>query len=256
MKISPRGITLLSITSIIALTTAPTIAQTNGAQTNSGISFESSSTLNQTTLIQNWVNHEETYDDTSVTYSSAHCREGEESGHIPADVHGPTVLISSQSVTPYKSGHPKTKAFFRSATTPPAEGLRVIIQNQSIGGGTTPYSDREYDKSSKSEKFYVAPEDEHKGKYLAVQKGKNQMRYEIRRGQQVIESGEFIANITIEDRHITRRRTQSANRVEIPCIKKHRHDDHKHKHKKHKHAHHYDRPVTHEIRNPIFEILP
>jgi hypothetical protein len=200
---------------------APAIATTGAA----GIEFESSPNLNQTTLVQEWVNHERTYRDSSVKYESASCAADERRGHIPADIYGETVLVSERDVTPYRSGQPRTKAFFRSPTTAPAAGLRVVIRNLSIAGSKTPYADREYEESNKSEKFFVSPETEHKSKYLAVQTGENRMSYEIRRGQQVIEAGEFVTNIQISDRYVTRTITHEPNKITIPCIKKD-HDEH------------------------------
>lgn len=189
-----------------------------------------------------------TYRNMGVQYKSETCGTDEQKGYIPSDVHGPTVLVSNEAVTPYRSGRARTKAFFRSSTTPPAKGLRVVIQNQSIGGGELPYADREYEENNKSEKFYVSPETAHKSKYLAIQNGENRMSYQIRRGKQVLESGEFVATITINDRYITQTVTEPATTVEIPCIQKSHHEHHDKKHEKHQ-EYHYGRPRHHEVRN-------
>jgi hypothetical protein len=240
---------LLSLTNavLVAIFAPSTIASPIASSASGNIDFEDSPSANQVTLFQDWVNHEKVYDDTSVTYTSASCSAGEKEGHIPSDRHGPTVLISSKDVTPYRSDQPRGKAFFRSTTMPPADGLRAVIRNTSITGGKTPYSNREYDNGSQSEKFFVSPSTVHQSKYLAIQPGENRMTYEIRRGKTVVESGAFLINVTINDRYITRSTTRPATNITIPCIKDHNYKK-KHHHDKHDRHHKHKRDRDHHIR--------
>jgi hypothetical protein len=185
-----------------------------------GIRFDSSSALNETVLVQNWVNHETVYQDTGVEYREASCPSGRKHHpHNPTSIYGAPVLISSQDVTPYRSGKPRVKSFFVSSKTPPAPGLRVLLQNQTIGGETMPYADREYETNQQSEKFFVAPASAHERKYLAIAPGQNRLTYQIKRGDAVVESGEFTVAITIHDRYITHTTTRSREVIEIPCPK-------------------------------------
>jgi hypothetical protein len=133
--------------------------------------------------------------------------------------------VSSGSVTPYSQGIGRRKAFFVSNTTSPAPGLRVVIRNQTIGGNTAPYADREYDENRLSEKFFVLPGQEHRSKYLAIAKGANRMTYEIKRGAQVVESGEFVLNVEIQDSNISVTKTLPRQVVNIPCPED-KHDKH------------------------------
>jgi hypothetical protein len=142
---------------------------------------------------------------------------------IPASVYGPTVLQSSVDVTPYRQGRPKVTAYFISSKTPPAPGLRVMIQNQTVGSETLPYTDREYDQGSRSQSFTVSPGDAHKSKYLALLAGDNRMTYQIKRGDRVIDSGEFMVKLDIDNRNTTATKTLPRQVIEIPCpsMKKH-----------------------------------
>jgi hypothetical protein len=209
-----------------------------------GIVFDESSLLNSTTLVQPWVNHETVYQETGVTYERASC-----SGHrahygTPSSVIGPTVLVSSGNVTPYPQNMERLKARFVSNKTLPAPGLRVVVRNLSIGGNTIPYTDREYTDNRFSEKFYIFPYNEHRMKYLAVTKGDNRMSYEIKRGNQVLESGEFIVKIAVDDRYSSVTKTIPREVVHIPCPQdyddKHHddhHDDHHHRKGKRRRKH-------------------
>jgi hypothetical protein len=237
-----------TIAQFIGLATLPFIAFSHTGQaiaaellTNNpnqvGIVFDESSGLNSTTLVQPWVNHETLYKETGVTYQYESC-----SGHRhhygrPQSVYGPTVLVSSGNVMPYPQNMERLKARFVSNKTLPAPGLRVIVRNLSIGGNTIPYTDREYEDNRFSEKFYIFPYNEHRMKYLAVTKGDNRMSYEIKRGNQVLESGEFIVKIAVEDRYNAVTKTIPREIIHIPCPedydKHHDHDDdHHHKGKR------------------------
>jgi hypothetical protein len=190
-----------------------------------GLRFEQSAAVNQTRLTQTWVNHEITYQETGVEYKRKSCPKSRDDDDdddayrygVPASVYGPTVLQSSVDVTPYRQGRPKVTAYFLSSKTPPAPGLRVVIQNQTVGSATLPYTDREYDQGNRSQSFVVSPGDTHKSKYLSLLAGDNRMTYQIKRGDRVIDSGEFMVKLDIDDRHTTATKTLSRQVIEIPC---------------------------------------
>lgn len=98
------------------------------------------------------------------------------------------------------------KARFLSRSTPPAAGLRVVIRNltRGIGGDREPYTDREYSKGRLSEGFFVVPATRHSGKYFAVLEGQNDLEYQIRQGDRVVESGSFTIEIDRETRTLER----------------------------------------------------
>ncbi len=191
-----------------------------------GISFAASPDLNQLTLSERWVTHETIYQETGVTYHAAYCPDRKHHHHrTPTSVVGPTVLVSSGAVTPYSQGIAKVKAFFVSNRTLPGPGLRVVIRNQTIGGNTAPYTDREYDEHRLSEKFFVRPGSAHRPKYLAIAKGENRFAYQIRRGEQVVEAGEFVVNVAINEQNISVTKTLPREVITIPCPEKeHKYD--------------------------------
>ncbi|WNZ46190.1 hypothetical protein Q2T42_00215 [Leptolyngbya boryana CZ1] len=96
---------------------------------------------------------------------------------------------------------------FYSKTTRPAPELRAVIRNVTFGfpGETKPFTDREYFNGDVSEDFDIRFGDEHKGRFLAVRPGENQFEYEIKRGNQVLESGGFTASF--EERTIEQNRS-------------------------------------------------
>lgn len=100
-----------------------------------------------------------------------------------------------------------TRSRFYSKTTRPAPELRAVIRNVTFGfsGETKPFTDREYFNGDVSEDFDIRFGDEHKGRFLAVRPGENQFEYEIKRGNQVLESGGFIASF--EERTIEQNRS-------------------------------------------------
>ncbi|MGI0494836.1 hypothetical protein ACN4EG_23880 [Alkalinema pantanalense CENA528] len=220
-----------------------------------GLRFEQSTQLNQATLYQSWVNHETIYRQTGVEYRREYCPRNRDHKNYRRDRHdrdrryksddyyydnhdsdwdptwasypgessyGPPVLVSSQNVAPYRQNTPRLKAFFISPTTPPAPGLRVIVRNQTIGSNPAPYTDREYDAGSRSEDFNLSPGDDHHSKHLAVLKGQNLMAYQIKRGNVVIESGEFTVNVDIVDRYTSISKTLPRRVVNVPCRSKYR----------------------------------
>lgn len=102
------------------------------------------------------------------------------------------------------------EATFISSSTPPASGLRVIVHNITAGmqGNPSPYTDREYDQGIRSEGFQVRFGTSHDGAYLAVVQGKNNFSYEIKRGETLVESGSFVADIKEATEQEKRRETR------------------------------------------------
>lgn len=92
--------------------------------------------------------------------------------------------------------NPVAKARFFSTKTRPAPDLRAIVKNVTFGfsGETKPFTDREYHSGDVSEGFNIQFGEQHSGRFLAVQPGENQFEYQIKRGQQVVETGEFTAS--------------------------------------------------------------
>ncbi len=109
------------------------------------------------------------------------------------------------------------KAHFVSSSTPPALGLRVVLRNATRGlrGDPAPYTNRSYDKGRFSQGINIAPATRHNIKYLAVLPGKNNFEYEIKRGNQVIESGSFTAELDRQTKTFEREATKAYERY---CI--------------------------------------
>lgn len=117
---------------------------------------------------------------------------------------------------------PSTRARFFSKSTRPAPELRAVVRNTTFGfaGEQKPFTDREYFNGDVSEGFEMQFGDRHQGKFLAVRPGENQFEYEIKRGNQSIETGKFSATFdsqTIEQNRSARlvwRETTSCLRYE------------------------------------------
>jgi hypothetical protein len=103
------------------------------------------------------------------------------------------------TTTPYTT-QLGAKASFISKTTPPAAGLRVIIQNTTpeIDRSIRPYTDREYSQGDRSESFTLKQDITQNSRYLAVTLGRNTFAYQIQRGSQIVESGSFTTLIETE----------------------------------------------------------
>jgi hypothetical protein len=124
------------------------------------------------------------------------------------------------------------RAKFISSTMLPAPGLRVVIRNVTPGidQHPSPYTDREYDKAPMSEGFKVSLGTNHSGRYLAVQPGKNDFFYEIKRGNTVLESGAFIASIDHQTKSVERDNTSHPYSFSIESVRcKQEYDDLKRK---------------------------
>ena len=95
------------------------------------------------------------------------------------------------------------EAWFTSASTPPAPGLRVVIKNVTLmTDEQIPYTDREYNQGSKSEHFFVRFGTRHNEQYLTVDSGKNDFIYEIKQGNVVVETGSFTVSLDKDSRVI------------------------------------------------------
>jgi hypothetical protein len=103
------------------------------------------------------------------------------------------------TTTPYTT-QMGAKASFISRTTPPAPGLRVIIQNTTpeIAQSVRPYTDREYDQGDRSEAFTLKQDITQSSRHLSVTPGMNRFAYHIKRGSEIVESGSFTTLIETE----------------------------------------------------------
>jgi hypothetical protein len=194
--------------------------------------------LNIGTLIQPQVTYVTEVQRTGVQYVDR-CAQGQKAigwPHTSGD--GGTTTLSSGPVSPYYEKQAKIKSWFVSERTPPSPGLRVVVRNMSLKETSEPipYTDREYDKSSRSEGFVAGLETEHQSRFFALQPGVNQFTYEIKRGDQVIETGQFTADITHQVRDISITKTHGPRQESLPC--EHKHDD-KHKDGEKKHRRHH-----------------
>lgn len=93
------------------------------------------------------------------------------------------------------------KARFVSRATPTAPKRRVTIKNTTEGISTDPYpfTDREYAKSEYSQGFDISFGDKHKGRTFSVLEGENNLEYEIRDREKVVELGSITAEVSVED---------------------------------------------------------
>lgn len=163
-------------------------AQARSSAPQIGFKFQASQELNMGTVITLSVT--ETY-----TVDSGRC-------------HGPFYYSNFQTRTRQYTEE-TGRAEFMSSTILPDLGLRVVIRNitSGIDQNPSPYTDREYDKAPSSEGFKVSFGISHNGRYLVVQPGKNDFSYEIKRGNAVLESGAFTANIDHQTKSIERDNT-------------------------------------------------
>lgn len=127
-----------------------------------------------------------------------------------------------QPIPPTSTGRADAKVWFLSRKTPPANGLRVVIRNQSQANqvGDIPFSDRNYSQGLASENFEVALEQGHKNRFLSVNTGVNQFIYEIKRGSQIVETGEFTAAFQLGYKDLTRVVTIERPKLDMACIQK------------------------------------
>jgi hypothetical protein len=183
---------------LLALNVGMTPANSAGFVFQNALQVEPGA-LNQGKVVQPRVTKSVVRREAGIKYVD-HCPRGQRPIGSPYTVSGGTSVESVESVTPYPRGRATMQGWFVSPTTPPAPGLRVVVKNVSIASGTeaSPYTDRKYEQGEKSERFIASLADRHQQKYFAVQSGSNQLTYQIKRGDQVIESGEFVMDIGID----------------------------------------------------------
>jgi hypothetical protein len=188
--------------------------------------------LNIGTLIQPQVTYVTVVQKTGVQYVDRCSKDQRAIGWPHTSGDGGTTIISAGPVQPYYEKQAKIKGWFVSEKTPPSPGLRVVVRNMSLKETSEPipYTDREYDKSSRSEGFVAGLETEHQSRFLALQPGVNQFAYEIKRGDQVIEAGQFTADITHQVKDLSITKTHGPRQESLPCKDKHE-DKHKDNHK-------------------------
>ncbi|NET36632.1 MAG: hypothetical protein F6K19_32155 [Cyanothece sp. SIO1E1] len=89
------------------------------------------------------------------------------------------------------------EARFTSSETPPAPGRRVIIRNvtRGVASDPFPYTDREYEEGRSSEPTRMTFGAKHSRRRLHVLEGENEFEYEIKQGEQVLDSGSFTAEV-------------------------------------------------------------
>lgn len=90
------------------------------------------------------------------------------------------------------------RARFYSATTPPGPGLRVVIRNVSPGypENKIPFTDRDYSKGSTAQSTLVKFGTDRGSSYFRMLEGQNNLEYEIKQGDQLIEQGTFTAELS------------------------------------------------------------
>jgi hypothetical protein len=125
--------------------------------------------------------------------------------------------------TPYAT-QVGASASFISKTTPPATGLRVIIENitPAVDQSSRPYTDREYVQGDRSEAFTVKQDIAQSSRHLTVTPGMNTFAYQIQRGKQIVESGSFTTVIETETKadvqpEFSESHFPTLNEVSNPC---------------------------------------
>jgi hypothetical protein len=206
----------------IALSPSNAPADQVGLVFKNGLQLEAGP-LNQGSLLQQRVTRETTIREQGTEYVNNCAKDEMPIGIVGVQFRGAD-SVSTVDVTPYPRGRAEVRSWFRSTKTPPAAGLRVIIQNPSVNNvaDQIPYTDRAYDQGTRSADFIAALGTAHRLKFLALQSGDNQLTYQIKRGSQIIESGEFVVNIGIDYQDVANVTTHSREKVTLPCQDKHR----------------------------------
>ena len=127
--------------------------------------------------------------------------------------------VSQREIPPENVGQSEVRAWFISQTTTPASGLRVVVRNLSqAGSGEIPYTNREYNQVPRSEDFIAALGNRHNSKFLSLNLGLNELSYDIKRGEQSVESGKFTVKITESTMPATRIVTIHRPKYELDCV--------------------------------------
>jgi hypothetical protein len=173
--------------------------------------------LNVGNLVQSVISSEETYRERGIEYVNR-CPKGKKSvGYYRITDYG-TDLVSKQEIS-VPVGRSETQAWFVSRTMPPAPGLRVVVRNASqAGSGKIPYTDRDYSQAPQSEDFIAAIGEKHYQRYLSMNRGITDLTYEIKRGEQVMESGKFTVKLTEQQTYFTRTVTIPRPQQELDCV--------------------------------------
>jgi hypothetical protein len=200
----------------------------NQPESSAGLVFKISSPsqmsgLNVGAVVQEQVTRETQIQEQGAEYVD-NCSSNEKAVGHPHQTSYRSDIVSSRDVTPYNSGPAQLRGSFVSPTTPPAPGLRVVVRNASFGSALEqmPYTDREYNAGVRSEGFVGRLGTAHSSKFLALQLGANPFIYEIKRGSQVIESGQFTSTITQDFKSITSVTRIARPKYDLECRPKHR----------------------------------
>jgi hypothetical protein len=96
------------------------------------------------------------------------------------------------------------KATFVADHVPTAKKRRVRVENVTSGFKTTPYTDREYKSGNRSESTTLDLDYQHTLKYFRIVPGENRFTYRITERKELIDAGEFTAQVNIQDVFKTR----------------------------------------------------
>jgi hypothetical protein len=182
-------------------------------------SFQEAEKSDVATLEQRRIVKEETVQERGIQYVD-NCPRGKKAlGYAHITDYG-SDRLGVYDVTPTPVGRSETRAWFISKKTPPAPGLRVVIRNASQAQQVTqmPYTDREYNQVPQSEGFEVVLQDGHDGRFLAVNSGSNNFTYEIKRGDQIVESGQFSVTFSQQYRDAVRINTIPRPTLNLTCV--------------------------------------
>jgi hypothetical protein len=96
------------------------------------------------------------------------------------------------------------KATFVADHVPTAKKRRVRVENVTPGLKTTPYTDREYKSNNRSESTKLDLNYEHTLRFFRIIPGENRFTYRITERKELIDAGEFTAQVNIKDAFRTR----------------------------------------------------
>jgi hypothetical protein len=96
------------------------------------------------------------------------------------------------------------KATFVADHMPTAKKRRVRVENVTPGLKTTPYTDREYKSNNRSESTTLDLDYGHTLRYFRIIPGENRFTYRITERKELLDAGEFTAQVNIKDSFQTR----------------------------------------------------
>jgi hypothetical protein len=174
--------------------------------------------LNIGTVVQRQIAFEETQRERGVEYVD-NCPKGKKAVGSPRTTDYGIDMISQQAVQPQDVGRSEARAWFTSQTTPPSPGLRVVVRNLSQASSEElPFTNREYNQAPRSEDFIVALGKQHNSRFLSLNRGINELSYEIKRGEQIVESGKFTIKVTEQTMQSTRMVTIPRPKQDLDCV--------------------------------------